>query len=440
MSNPTESLVEVIRDAITTYFSSDPLLLPQWGASFDACLKESLRRAGQQALEVVLHAEDERQRAALAVSGWRVERRPLATVMTVLGPVTTRSSYLRLAGQREGLRPMLSQYGIHGGQCTEALRRVVTDFGAERSFEKAAEAVHEHYQFEVPSTTLRNVTLREAMRIADAHTEYLETAEAPDPGAEAQAIVAGMDGCALRIIEGRHREYDVVNGERVVRERVRLAWIDVRSAFVRREGAVDRLCFTAAAPFDAVLTTIQGGARHCGMTAATHVVFVGDGGNGLMEASQRAFPGSQFILDRIHLREHIGAVAEFLKVPTEGRKAWVDQIDAMIGHGDVDVVREQLRAHVPRRAKGRPPPKDLVSPFLGYLERFRDCVHYDEYEAKGWPIGSGEIESVHRQGPQPRLKLPGASWRKPNLNAMGGLRAARLSGRWENCWEDRMVA
>ena len=360
--------------------------------------------------------------------------------MTVLKPITTRSSYLRRAGQPEGLRPMRSTYGIVGNQGTEALRRVVTDFGAERSFEAAARGVEEHYGFTIASTTVRSVTLREADRVTEAHVAYLDEAVVPSSGTTADTVIAGMDGCALRIIEGRHREYRVVEGERVLQERVRLGWVDARSAFARRDGAVDRLCFTAVAPFDVVLGAAQGAARRCGMGEKTQLVFVGDGGNGLMEAARRAFPGCQFILDRMHLRQHIGEVADFLRIPDERRAAWVDRVDATIGRGDVDAIRDELRAHIPARIAGRPPPMDRISPFLQYIDRFRDCVRYDDYEANNWPIGSGEVESLHRQGPQPRLKLPGASWLKPNLNAMAGLRATRLSGRWQNCWDHQIAA
>lgn len=440
MQNSTEPLVDVIREAIISFFSADPSLLEQWGLQFDGELRNVLRRAGQQALSEVLEAEDERQRLKARAAGWRVERRPRTRLLTVLGPVTTRSSYLRRAGEEEGYRPMLSTYGIHGGQCTEALRRAVTDFGAERSFEAASRALEEHYGVAVASTTVRNVTLREAERISEEYEEYLSNAPEPDRCAEADTVVMGMDGCALRVIEGRHRVYRQVGGQRVPQDRVRLSWVDVRSAFARREGDVDRLCYTAAASFDTVLDAIQGAARRCGMKTSTQLVFVGDGGNGLMEAARRAFPECQFILDRMHLRQHIREVAEFLGVHVRDRDAWTERIDTMIGRGDVDAVIEELQPEIPQPTKGQAPPKDRISPFIEYLRRFRECTRYDEFEKHNWPIGSGEIESLHRQGPQPRLKLPGASWLRPNLNAMAGLRAARLSGRWAAAWEDRLAA
>lgn len=246
---------------------------------FDACPKEALRRAGQQALEVVLPLEDERLRRALAASGWRVERRRNARVMTVLGPVTTRSTYLRRAGRPDGLRPMRSRYGITGEQATEGLRRAMTDFGAERAFEGAARALREHYGIAVGGTTVRSVTLREAARIEQEHVDFLGSTPEPSPAGASETVVMGVDGCALRITEGRQREVHHVDGAKVQKERVQLGWIDVRSTFARREGTFDRLCVTAAAQYDGLLDGIRGAARHCGQDVATQLIFVGDGSN-----------------------------------------------------------------------------------------------------------------------------------------------------------------
>lgn len=142
----------------------------------------------------------------------------------------------------------------------------------------------------------------------------------------------------------------------------------------------------------------------------------------------------------MHLRQHIGEVADFLNVPAADRPAWVDRVDAMIGRGDDAGVRDELTPRVPARKKGRPTPKDRITPFLEYLNRFSDAVRHDESERRNWPIGSGEVESIQQLGPQPRLKLPGAAWLKPNLNAIAGLRFARLSGWREDCWKDQSAA
>jgi len=72
-----------------------------------------------------------------------------------------------------------------------------------------------------------------------------------------------------------------------------------------------------------------------------------------------------------------------------------------------------------------------------HLTRFKDCLHYEAYKAADWPIGSGEIESAHRQIPQPRLKIAGACWHPDTINPMLALRVARANGWWPDYWEQQ---
>jgi hypothetical protein len=51
------------------------------------------------------------------------------------------------------------------------------------------------------------------------------------------------------------------------------------------------------------------------------------------------------------------------------------------------------------------------------------------------PIGSGEVESAHRDLIQKRLKLPGAWWLADNAQAMRNLRSMRANRRWDCYWK-----
>ncbi|KFB69358.1 MAG: hypothetical protein CAPSK01_001104 [Candidatus Accumulibacter vicinus] len=53
----------------------------------------------------------------------------------------------------------------------------------------------------------------------------------------------------------------------------------------------------------------------------------------------------------------------------------------------------------------------------------------------GLPIGSGEVESAHRDVIQKRLKLPGAWWTPENAQAMLNLRVTRANGGWDRYWD-----
>ena len=67
----------------------------------------------------------------------------------------------------------------------------------------------------------------------------------------------------------------------------------------------------------------------------------------------------------------------------------------------------------------------------------KKCPHQLDYKAaldQGLPIGSGEIESVHRYVIQQRLKLPGVWWAPDNADSMLALRIIRANNKWDEYW------
>jgi len=67
-------------------------------------------------------------------------------------------------------------------------------------------------------------------------------------------------------------------------------------------------------------------------------------------------------------------------------------------------------------------------------------INYAEYFARGLQIGSGAMESLHRNGSQQRLKLPGARWLEDSSQAVLQFRMLELSGRWREFWDRPDIA
>lgn len=75
---------------------------------------------------------------------------------------------------------------------------------------------------------------------------------------------------------------------------------------------------------------------------------------------------------------------------------------------------------------------------IGYLERNRRFMHYDEYLAAGFPIGSGVVEGACRHLVKDRLERTGIRWRVPGAQAMLDLRAVYINGDWEAFQQHRI--
>ena len=69
-----------------------------------------------------------------------------------------------------------------------------------------------------------------------------------------------------------------------------------------------------------------------------------------------------------------------------------------------------------------------------FLYGHPDRINYVAFRARGYQIGSGAMESLHRTGSQLRLKLPGAKWLPHTSQAIFNIRMMRLAGNWNPFW------
>jgi len=168
-----------------------------------------------------------------------------------------------------------------------------------------------------------------------------------------------------------------------------------------------------------------------GMTPETQVIGVADGGIGLSEELKRQFPNMQFILDKSHLKDHFYETAEELGIAKKERTKWVEPRIKTISSGEVGKIKKELEEQYQQTHHHR------LERLIGYINRFCDALDYNDFKEKGYPIGSGEIESAHKSIPQKRLKIPGASWHPDSINPILALRIVRADNWWESFWDKR---
>ena len=76
----------------------------------------------------------------------------------------------------------------------------------------------------------------------------------------------------------------------------------------------------------------------------------------------------------------------------------------------------------------------VVKGSLEYLEKRREQIRYAEFQALGYPIGSGAVESANKLVVEARLKGAGMHWARDHVNPMVALRNVVCSDRWEEAW------
>ena len=308
----------------------------------------------------------------------------------------------------------------HNGR-SQAVNRAMAGFGIEESFQQAAKRFKEHHNFEISPGTVARVTKKVAdkaeifMNKKFSEASSQETKEIAGPVAK---LLVEVDGCEIRtaqlaVIENSTVTTPVYNNPN---KKKSINWRDVRLGFARPLESDDKLLVGRMDSYPVVIDQLHTAALKNGMTPSTVVVGVADGGNGLAEELKRRFPNMVFVLDKPHLKDHLYATAEELGIPLNERAKWVEPKIRDISAGKLEMVMETLQKLYSESGNPR------LRRLLGYIQRFKDALYYDEFKKKGYPIGSGEIENAHKSVPQKRLKIPGASWHPDSINPMMSLR------------------
>jgi hypothetical protein len=172
-----------------------------------------------------------------------------------------------------------------------------------------------------------------------------------------------------------------------------------------------------------------------GAAAALSVAFLSDGAPWIWDRlawieqrvglkAERVFR----VLDWCHAVHHISLALQGLGLGQKDRQQLYRQLRGWLKGGQAYRVTAELSL----RADGCPPDA-AVWTAITFLEKHAMAGHmkYAQFRKRGVALGSGAIESAIRRVVNLRLKGNGMLWEVKNAEAMLVLRAAALSGRWE---------
>ena len=158
-------------------------------------------------------------------------------------------------------------------------------------------------------------------------------------------------------------------------------------------------------------------------------VCIGDGAAWLRRLFDEWFPNALPIVDFFHASEYLWAAAGARYGPgTDLAKRWATRLCRLLKAGGTDKVLAALR-----KTDGAECVKAA-----GYIDERRDRMRYDEYLARGLPIGSGRVEAACKTVVGRRLKCTGMRWTVAGANPVLWVRCARLSGWFDDYWDERL--
>jgi len=232
------------------------------------------------------------------------------------------------------LRPLPQRLGVTPRGRSRRLERVLTDFGCEHSFARAAESVLEHYGFAIGSSAVRTATLKHAQRArAKLQEEYAQPFRIL-PAVGDEHVIAEADGTMICTVSPGQRK-----GKRP-RE-----WKEMRLVAAQ---AKDSATTVYGATFGSVAETGQRWGhctRQAGWGLNSRIHAVGDGAEWIQLQTREVF-GEQatFLCDFFHVSEYLGEAATICR-PTQPHQ-WRRTQQKRLRRGEVQKVIAALEEHL----------------------------------------------------------------------------------------------
>lgn len=167
------------------------------------------------------------------------------------------------------------------------------------------------------------------------------------------------------------------------------------------------------------------------LETAEQVATVSDGAEWIQGWIDFHCPQATRILDFPHAAQRICQIGEaVLGAEHACLRAWQTRQLHALKHEDPQALLESLRTFAALHLT-----VPVVAENLCYLEKRLSQMQYRHFQAEGWPIGSGIVESANKLVVEVRLKGAGMHWSRLSVNGMLALRNAVCNDRWAEAWQ-----
>lgn len=300
---------------------------------------------------------------------------------------------------------------------------------------------------QVAEATLRQVTEQAGaaqVRIQQEQTTTL-LHERPQSPTGPKVELMSLDGCYIQLVGGEWKEVKTValgvvnepveeRGEQVVHTRELTYFSRMSESGQFQQAALVEI-------------------HERGVEKAETVCAVSDGADWIPKFVDYHRPNAVRILDFAHAMEYVAqagqAAHEQLPCPealatTEERttfkqarfQQWLKHQRHELKTGEASKVLAELsRLQTLMQERHVESAVETITKKLAYVRERQAMLTYATFQAQGYPIGSGSVESANKLVVQSRLKGAGMRWEPEHVNAMLALRNLACNDRWDQGWQ-----
>ena len=349
-------------------------------------------------------------------------------------------------------RPLLDLLGVEPGRMSGSLARLLAVLATVAPYTVAARMAWLLVGVRVNAMSVWRATQRlgqTAASYSEALSQYhADSRSSGAPTAEAPAaVIVAVDGCMLGMqVRTRRRRKGrqtlpllpaVEEGHfREVKTGVVLLPEERVQTSPGRRSVVRKFLVSCLGNADEIFRRVYAQLREQGFVGpGTVVVIVGDGAEWIWNRAAQYVNRCE-ILDYWHALEYAWGFAR-LRDGEGSQQAdrWVRQLGEDLRAGKVDQVISRLR-------KMRPKTRELqecLEGLIRYYSANSTRMRYDEYLRLGYGIGSGCVESAHKQVVHARFRQAGMRWSEAGARRLLALRLLLLNDDWALLDRLRMV-
>jgi hypothetical protein len=330
-----------------------------------------------------------------------------------------------VAPARRAIFPLDKQLALLPGCLTPLLQDQLAHLGIWMPFAKAAALLASFSSTHVSESTAQRQSesvglAYEAVQLAEVERIERDWPDVPEGPAK---LVVSADGAMVPLVHGEWAEVKTVVVSEVdaplVVEGKQIVQTHTHSYFSRLSDA------------ETFQRLSLGELTRRRLETAKQVAAVNDGAEWIQGFLDYHCPEAIRILDFAHAAERICQVGDVVlgEGSTEAASWRSKQLHELKHDGAVDLV-SNLRSFAAEHLGVA-----VVVENLAYLEKRLELMQYPSFQASGWPIGSGVVESGNKLVVEARLKGAGMHWSRMSVNGMLSLRNAVCNDRWEEAWQ-----
>jgi len=416
--------------------------------SLEVHIRSSMHNIGSMILEKLLNSDsgDGRDKTLSCEKGHVFEFKEYRAkaLLTVLGPVSVERAYYYDHQCKRGYCPKDTALDIAGTSFSPGMRRIMGRVGAYRPFGLGHDDIKEMAGICVTTKEIERVSHRlgEQVEVFYKKEADLSLSGKIIPFQSAPKMYICMDGTGVPVVkaETMNRRGKGEDGRAKTRE-AKLGCVFTQSTLDKKgypvRDEVSTSYVGAIETAEVFGDRIYAEAIFRGLDRAQKICVIGDGAPWIWNIADEQFYGAIQIIDLYHAREHYWNVArEAFSCDKEKIIPWADKRRKELNQGNVEQVIEAIE-HLSSSTKQG---KEVLEREIGYFEKNKNRMRYNEFRRQGLFVGSGVVEAGCRTVIGQRLKQSGMHWTVKGTNNIIALRCCFLSNRWEDFWEYRACA